>query len=135
MTCRYRFPALKAVMRTPTKQGGHHDPSDQAKSTQTPEQPSVPGFGCVVGTQAETVADDDTQDWLANVMSNTVTVRRPSLGGAGALGASPAATPLPKSPRQKAADRVARKTLIIKSGAADAVEPEASAVSPLPGVR
>ena len=83
-----------------------------------------------VGTQAETVADDDTQDWLANVMSNTVAARRPSLGGpAGAQGGGGppvAAGGPPRSPRQRAADRVARKTLIIKSGAADAVEHEAS---------
>lgn len=81
-------------------------------------------------TQAETVADDDTQDWLANVMSNTVAARRPSLGGpAGAQGGGgppAAAGASPRSPRQRAADRVARKTLIIKSGAADAVEHEAS---------
>lgn len=78
----------------------------------------------MTGSQAETVADNDTQDWLANVMSNTVVQRRPSLGSAGAVAAPPKLPP--KSPRQKAADRVARKTLIIKSGAADAVEPEAS---------
>jgi hypothetical protein len=70
--------------------------------------------------------DEDTQDWLSNMMSNSVGPRRVSQGTAAANAAatSTASAPAPdlaaKTPRPRPqAERAVRKTLIAKAGTGD----------------
>ena len=62
-------------------------------------------------------ADEETQNWLDNMMSNRVVSRgasttRPDLALASAG---------PKTPKPKPGDRAMRKTLILRAGTSDAV--------------
>ena len=60
-------------------------------------------------------ADEETQNWLDNMMSNTV-VAKASSGTGGDLVSSLSAV---RSPKPKPGDRAMRKTLIMRTGTSE----------------
>ncbi len=60
-------------------------------------------------------ADEETQNWLDNMMSNTVAAKTPS-GTGGDLVSSPGAV---RAPKPKPGDRAMRKTLIMRTGTSE----------------
>ena len=62
-------------------------------------------------------ADEETQNWLDNIMSNRVV----SKGGSGAQTDLALASGGPKTPTPNPGDRAMRKTLILRAGTSDAV--------------
>lgn len=62
-------------------------------------------------------ADEETQNWLDNMMSNTVAAKTASASGADLVSSPGTARP----PRPKPGDRAMRKTLIMRTGTSDAV--------------
>ena len=75
------------------------------------------GTWCTWPLQMGQEADEETQNWLDNMMSNRVVSR----GGSATrpdLSLSPSR---PKTPKPKPGDRAMRKTLILRAGTSDAV--------------
>ena len=62
-------------------------------------------------------ADEETQNWLDNMMSNRVV----SKGASGVSADLALASGGPKTPKPKPGDRAMRKTLILRAGTSDAV--------------
>ncbi len=60
-------------------------------------------------------ADEETQNWLDNMMSNTVVAKTPS-GAGGDLVSSLGAL---RAPKPKPGDRAMRKTLIMRTGTSE----------------
>ena len=60
-------------------------------------------------------ADEETQNWLDNMMSNTVTAKT-SFGLGGDLVTTPSAL---RTPKPKTGDRAMRKTLILRTGTSE----------------
>ena len=80
---------------------------------------------CVLSMQMDQEADDETKDWLDNMMSNSVSVKK----GSGLVAASKLSGAHKSLQRREHADnRAMRKTLILRTGTTDMTEEVLSAV-------